>query len=81
MSLQDPSHNLLTPQPETHADKPPVSARKILANRKNALRSTGPKALRGKHTVSRNAIKHGLLAREVVITAGDGEESPKSFML
>ena len=79
MSLQDPSHNLLTPQPETHADKPPVSERKILANRKNALRSTGPKTLRGKRTVSRNAITHGILAREVVITAGDGEESLEEF--
>ena len=57
MSLQDPSHISLTPQPETHAVKPPVSERKILANRKNALRSTGPKTLRGKRTVSRNAIK------------------------
>ncbi len=29
--------------------------------------------------MSRNAIKHGLLAREVVITAGDGEESLQEF--
>ena len=29
--------------------------------------------------MSRNAIKHGVLAREVVITAGDGEESLKEF--
>ena len=29
--------------------------------------------------MSRNAIKHGFLAREVVITAGDGEESLKEF--
>jgi len=29
--------------------------------------------------VSRNAIKHGFLSREVVITAGDGEESLKEF--
>lgn len=79
MSLQDPSHISLTPQPETHAVKPPVSERKILANRKNALRSTGPKTLRGKRTVSRNAIKHGILAREVVLTAGDEEESQEEF--
>jgi hypothetical protein len=79
MSLQDPSHNLLPPQPETHADKPPVSERRILANCRNALRSTGPKTMRGKRTVSRNAITHGILAREVVITAGDGEESQEEF--
>jgi hypothetical protein len=29
--------------------------------------------------VSRNAIKHGLLAHEVVITAGEGEESLEEF--
>jgi hypothetical protein len=55
------------------------SQRKILANRRNALRSTGPKTERGKRTVSRNAIKHGFLAREVVITTGDGEESLEEF--
>jgi hypothetical protein len=79
MSLQDPSHNLLLPQQETHAAKPPASERRILANRKNALRSTGPKTMRGKRTVSHNAITHGILAREVVITAGDGEESQEEF--
>jgi hypothetical protein len=79
MSLQNPSHISLTPQPETQAVKPSVSKRKVLANRKNALRSTGPKTLRGKRTVSRNAITHGILVREVVITAGDWEESQEEF--
>src|SRR5450755_3237237 len=59
--------------------KPPTSERRIQANRRNALRSTGPKTERGKRTVARNAIKHGFLAREVVITAGDGQESPEEF--
>jgi hypothetical protein len=71
---QDPP----TALPESSSTKP-VSARKILANRKNALRSTGPKTARGKRNVSRNAIQHGFLAREVVITAGDGEESLEQF--
>jgi hypothetical protein len=57
----------------------PASERRIQANRRNALRSTGPKTERGKRTVAGNAIKHGLLAREVVITAGDGEESSEEF--
>jgi hypothetical protein len=52
-------------------------ANKIEANRRNALRSTGPKTQRGKLTVSRNAIKHGLLARQAVITRGEGAESPE----
>lgn len=40
-----------------------VSIRKIEANRRNALRSTGPKTPRGKAFSRRNAIKHGLSAR------------------
>ncbi len=79
MSQQDPSLKSSTPPTELHACKRPVSERKIQANRSNALRSTGPKTERGKRTVSRNAIKHGFLAREVVITAGDGEERVEEF--
>jgi hypothetical protein len=40
-----------------------VSIRKVEANRRNALRSTGPKTPRGKAFSRRNAIKHGLSAR------------------
>ena len=80
MSLQEPSQHFSTPSsPENSTRKRPVSQRRIQANRRNALRSTGPKTARGKRTVSRNAIKHGFLAREVVITAGDGEESLQEF--
>src|SRR5256885_10479109 len=80
MSLQEPSPNFSTPQsPKKCARKRPVSERRIQANRRNALRSTAPKSARGKRTVARNAIKHGLLAREVVITAGDGEENLEEF--
>ena len=55
------------------------SARKAAANRANALKSTGPKTERGKANSSRNAIKHGLLAREVLIDKGEGREYPKEF--
>ena len=79
MSLQDSSHPFSVPAPEPHAPKQPVSESKILANRKNSLRSTGPKTLHGKRNVARNAMKHGIFAREVVITAGDGEESLEEF--
>lgn len=57
----------------------PSSERRIVANRRNALRSTGPRTAKGRKTVSRNALKHGLLAREVVITGGDGKESQQEF--
>jgi hypothetical protein len=79
MAQLNPLHKSSTPGPEQNARKQPVSERKILANRKNAIRSTGPKTERGKRAVSRNAITHGIVAREVVITAGDGEESQEEF--
>ena len=80
MSLNEPSKDPSTQssRPDT-SRKRPVSERRIQANRRNALRSTGPKTERGKRTVSGNAIKHGILAREVVITAGDGKESLEAF--
>jgi len=41
------------------------------ANRRNALQSTGPKTPEGKAASSRNAIKHGLLARDAVLPNED----------
>jgi hypothetical protein len=56
-----------------------TSAKKIEANRQNAQSSTGPKTVEGKKTVSCNARKHGLLAKEIVITTGDGKEDQAEF--
>jgi len=42
---------------------------KILANRLNAQKSTGPTTPQGKAVVSQNALKHGLSARHDVITS------------
>ena len=53
-----------------------TSPKKIASNRKNAKKSTGPKTRRGKQIVKRNALKHGLLSRDVVIQTGDGKENP-----
>jgi hypothetical protein len=39
------------------------------ANRRNALKSTGPRTNEGKAAVSKNAVKHGLLARQDVIAS------------
>ena len=41
----------------------PTSARKTSANRINALRSTGPKSIKGKSVASINSLKHGLTAK------------------
>ena len=37
-----------------------ASEKKIVANRRNAQKSTGPKSARGKRAVSQNARRHGL---------------------
>jgi len=69
---------IIAPKNQRNSSKP-TSHKKIEANRRNALHSTGPKTERGKLTVSRNAIKHGLLSRQAVITRGNGAEDPEEF--
>ena len=44
------------------------------ANRSNAQKSTGPRTVEGKAVVAQNAVKHGLLAQEVVIKGEDPGE-------
>ena len=41
----------------------------ILANRRNAQKSTGPRTPKGRAAVSQNAVKHGLLTRQNVISS------------
>ena len=41
----------------------------ILANRRNAQKSTGPRTPEGKAAVSQNAVKHGLSTRQDVISS------------
>jgi hypothetical protein len=52
--------------------------RQIEANRRNALKSTGPKTLAGKEQSRRNAVRHGLTA-ETVIGALEDAEDYKAF--
>ena len=40
-----------------------LSEKKLLANRQNAKKSTGPRSLQGKRASSFNATKHGMLAK------------------
>jgi hypothetical protein len=51
-----------------------TSFRQIEANRRNALRSTGPKTEDGKRQSRRNAIRHGLTAETVVVALEDIED-------
>ncbi len=51
-----------------------ASAAQILANRRNAEKSTGPRTEEGKAVASQNAVKHGLLARRDVLDTEDQTE-------
>src|SRR3954471_7607007 len=55
-----------------------TSYRQIEANRRNALRSTGPTSPEGKQRSRCNAVRHGLTA-ETVIGALEDAEDYKSF--
>jgi hypothetical protein len=50
-----------------------TSEKKAEANRRNALRSTGPKTPEGKAAVRLNALKHGLLSQEILLPGEDEE--------
>jgi hypothetical protein len=52
-----------------------TSFRQIEANRRNALRSTGPRTEEGKRQSRRNAVRHGLTAETVI----DGLEDSEDF--
>jgi hypothetical protein len=54
------------------------SEKQVQANRENA-RKGGVRTDEGKAIVKYNALKHGLLAKEVVITVGEGAESQQEF--
>ena len=50
-----------------------TSEKKAEANRRNALKSTGPKTPEGKDAVRLNALKHGLLSEEILLPGEDEE--------
>ena len=51
-----------------------ASPAQINANQANAQSSTGPRTLAGKARVSRNAVRHGLTARHLVVREDEQEE-------
>ena len=53
-----------------------TSPKQVAANRRNAMRSTGPRTTEGKLASKFNATKHGLRASEIVIP---GQEDPLEF--
>ncbi len=52
-----------------------LSEAQVIANRRNAQKSTGPRSSQGKAIASQNSIKHGLSAHQAVI----GSESKAEF--
>lgn len=51
-----------------------TSFRQIDANRRNALRSTGPKTDDGKQRASQNAVRHRLTAETVIVPVEDADD-------
>jgi hypothetical protein len=53
------------------APRPPISEKKLISNRKNALLSTGPRTTEGKSRSRGNALKHGLCANVLDVPGED----------
>ena len=51
----------------------------IKANGKNAKKSTGPRSEEGKARSAKNALKHGLLARDTVLPGEDPADFDRQF--
>ena len=68
------------PEPTISGQKAPASSRKIEANRRNALRSTGPRTPTGKKTVAKNALKHGFFSKWLLIQHPDGKEDANEYL-
>lgn len=56
-----------------------VTQKRIDANRRNAMRSTGPRTPEGKAKVRLNALRHGFRAREETLLAAGGEETRREI--
>ncbi|MCH7877931.1 MAG: hypothetical protein IH914_01275, partial [candidate division Zixibacteria bacterium] len=57
----------------------PASRKQLIANRKNAQNSTGPRTLAGKRAASRNSTRHGLYSRDTVINSTNLKESQDEY--
>src|SRR5437879_7039081 len=58
-----------------------MSPRKLSANRQHSRQSTGPRTPEGKARFRLNAVRQGLLAKEVIVPVGDEQEKRAEFEL
>jgi hypothetical protein len=56
-----------------------MSERQLTANRRNALQSTGPRTLKGREVSKMNALKHGILSRQVLVAGQHYQEDREEF--
>jgi hypothetical protein len=54
-----------------------ATQRQIDANKQNASKSTGPKTIAGKTVASKNAIRHGLTAQQILVPGESADEFDK----
>jgi hypothetical protein len=81
--MNEPIHSETgAPDAESLSTSPKIlSVRKLEANRQNGKKSTGPRTAEGKERSRLNALKHGILAKAVVIQGGPGKEKRADFDL
>ena len=56
-----------------------ATSAQIAANRSNGAKSKGPKTDEGRAVASRNSLKHGLTAGQIVLMFGEGEDDFMRF--
>jgi hypothetical protein len=56
-----------------------MSLKQLAANRRNAQKSTGPKTPNGQAVSKMNALKHGILSKEVLVRGKHARENEREF--
>ncbi len=55
------------------------SEKQVIANKENAMLSTGPKTIEGKAIVATNSTKHGIFTKDLIITTSLGKENEEEY--